>query len=298
MYTFYNHIKAIASSPYSPRQIQTKIGPAYLTEMEEPYADVIHYERVAESANHINHTAEVFKKNTQWRSEQSVYMGVAGFVNLFYLANLNPDYAVLFDINCLQKLFWKNVLDALKNNDTHHDFKRWFPTSETQLQEQFNALSFERPKLKKTGWRTDDIVTSLYRTFCTDLEDFISHSRIETSWLYSTDQYQTVKTMAEQERIGLATFDMRDPVACGTLSRHVQNFNTQSGRSPEIDVVYASNAMLYPNWIGDGYYTSREQIERNIASMTSSKGFMITAEENHDVIATPFSNVLQAEAFI
>lgn len=77
----------------------------------------------------VEHRKIVLERLTKDKSEyhhgpDRVHIGVAGFFNLEIAAVTRPDYILCLDCNTAQPQFWKEVVSALKDNDSIAGFRK------------------------------------------------------------------------------------------------------------------------------------------------------------------------------
>lgn len=110
---------------------------AGIARQSRPVAEAAH----AMPAREEEHRKNILTKLSGWPATKAevpdrLHVGTAGFFNFDIAAVTRPDYILLLDVNEKQQIFWKEVVELLKQYSTPKDFlkgywQHFFPNGQT-----------------------------------------------------------------------------------------------------------------------------------------------------------------------
>ena len=222
------------------------------------HADFVHFASIGEGSHG---DAMDFLAN-RLPVRDAIYFGVAGMLNLSYIARLRPRKARLIDVNPLQTLFWQVTIDKLAGCEELPDFLTSIERSEAEVaaraREAFRGATLVRagamsetfgyvagPLLKKDRgtYRGESVVTWLGR-----------QNRADQAWR-NPESYKFLHQLALAGDMDAVTLDLLNKHDCQRLSG---DFVVADASTV---VVYASNIRLF--LFGNEDFTGRKGVPAN-----------------------------------
>ena len=271
----------------SDEQIETSLGVGYSSH-GYPYVDPIHYKVIVESqSQHFAVAIHLSQLSSSKQNGNSVYMGAAGFLNLYYLSQIKPDAAVIYDINILQKHFWQMVFSKIKIMPKSEQLRNWFLESEAEfelsLKQMFNDSS--EGVYTRNDLQSFHDMRSFYRHEGYALDDYMMSRSLETEWMtHDEEAYNYIRDMVLADKIGLLTLSITDAKSCLKFRKHLKAYGekTDQDQDPQIDYLYVSNILDWvngrDNWTKQAASHNKIDIALQLASRLVAKdGVMIRA---------------------
>lgn len=240
---FYLRLRDLDHRLAGDSQCAIPTGRAYVG-ANGPYADKIHVIPFAEKLQNLP------------SAEPRLYMGTAGLMNFGHLRDIKPDYAILFDVNPFQIVFWNVVLSALRHNDTMEGFRQVLNYAEVIsrriISRKLGHIEFSSAGSWTEVLNQDDGVSLSRKAFTSSAASFSSYL---DSISFSQEDYAFIKSMAEQGRIGTLTLDVFDPKAWEQLSAHLKELHAEDASVPlKADSLYLSSVLRFADnhsdWTG------------------------------------------------
>ena len=297
---FATGLEILNQSILSDRMIRTPVGRGYRID-DQVYADEVHIRCLGEENEH--HTALFKKFHRQAAQRQDhVYVGAAGFLNLSYIAVTKPSAAILFDINILQTLFWRDVIKALAENRDPKGFRNFMAHNQREMPQRvkkiFNEMSYadsftdvcDRNSIYRAFWK-EPVGPWLDAAFEPVNMKLGEHFRM-VDRLWMARGYGHLHTLAKNDAIGALTLDVCDRAACNQLKDfldHVtyrrvpadvaddpDNKSGRMGRRARIKTLYISNIFRFLGKTRDwtGRYTDSmtpERARENLSQLLVSR---------------------------
>ncbi len=167
------------------------------------------------------------------------YMGVAGILNLNYLAALKPEKAILYDINPLQTGFWEIVFDGLANSPRAVHFSRFMSRDlgpqVTDMATRF-AVLLPRRKSESSALIAQTPIRGVPK-----IHSWIMEAQIDSVFM---GHYEHLHEMARSGNIGSITLDISDTQACRQLHELFMQEH-RAGEFPGADAMYVSNVFEF-----------------------------------------------------
>jgi len=255
------------NSTSTNESVTTPIGRAYLID-GKPYYGNIHFTPSSEDRFAHESISQALQSNPQYQGGN--YMGTAGVNNLHHIACSRSSFALLFDINPLQKLFWDDFLSVIAETPDRIDFankmRNYGQHLYKKISENFNiaALHENNRQLQISPPGEYDYNTifgdegsspirhmkygDFFVKFGTPLDlktNYTFGGNKNTHWLANPANYEHIHQMAKHNAIGALTLDVCDTAGCEELSTWLTD------KRIKIDFMYLSNIGHYLDWSDD-----------------------------------------------
>ena len=226
-------------------------GYARILGKQTPYFDNVHIRSIGEEHEQHRSLMALFQQSSDQKG--GIYAGAAGFINLSYVAALQPRAALFYDVNILQAPFWQQTIQLLAHYQTRENFKNALMENarhfSRHLRTIFNDISF----LKDIPIDRIFVDSELPYRDIDRAEDIFNVAQYElrADGFWDTDEnYAILHTMARKGDIGALTLDIADKKACAQLAATLID--------DKIDVLYVSNIFEFLTGAGD--FTGRRDL--------------------------------------
>lgn len=205
---FYRHIRRLDHEVIGSKLVSIPTGRAY-NGNRGLYADKIHIAPFSEKPQKLNDIAF-----------GGLYMGTAGLMNLAYLAQIRPRYAVFFDVNPFQTVYNNVLLSIIRANETYDGFRQSANYAEDMakrvISRKLAGVEFSSVG-SWTSMISHDDGMSLSR------RSFVGSAMLVSATLdqigYTQSDYALIKEMADHNRVGTLTLDVFDEIAWQQLAQ-------------------------------------------------------------------------------
>ena len=200
---------------------------------DQPYAGPIHFIPIAEAYDDHKQAALSVSRDTISNDPDlpGIYMGTAGLVNLEYMARARSPAALLYDINPVQTLFWREISGVLAETPKKENFAAYLRGVARNPQKKLSTefCKNAREAYPKTAHYDNlfkqNIGIAVRGLWTGEAPDFLSRWPWENraGWLVNKDLYAHLHEMAKADAIGAVTLDITDRAAIDALSQRLQN---------------------------------------------------------------------------
>jgi len=246
---FYQSIRALDHQPVGESLCAIPTGRAYRNG-SSLYADKIHVFPYGESLGVLQSVPMYGVR------PPALYMGTAGLINIGNICKLKPSYAVLFDVNPLQTIFWNVVLSADKQNESYEGFRNTLDYSEiiafNVIKQKWRNVQFSAPESMTSALHNGNPESLSRKTFPRCSQTFSTYL---DEIRFTSDDYAYFHHMAVQGRIGTLTLDMFDHAGWRQLSASLCAMRAMDARLPQaVDNMYVSSVFRFvkadTDWTG------------------------------------------------
>tara|TARA_Y100001001_G_scaffold127130_1_gene125856 strand:- start:817 stop:1791 length:975 start_codon:yes stop_codon:yes gene_type:complete len=280
---FESAIAPLCQRPTSARCLKTGAGYAYAKLVKEGEPAELscrpaHAMIVGEKLEgHKRALADIRKAETV--PEGGIHIGVAGFVNLGYIAANRSSGAILMDSNPVQKVFWDIIIDMLSVYETKEDFILALPSVPFQLVAALDKLNCGQEYILLDEDLSYDAPLETVRHKGRILfETGEDQGQMDLFGMRTDEDYTHLHKLAKVGAIAALTLDLKDAQGFNQLKTAMEEFKKASGcqeRQIYVSSFYVSNVLEFLHNRRDfngveNMPNARNMVLRNIASLLSA----------------------------
>ncbi|PZQ46628.1 MAG: hypothetical protein DI551_04785 [Micavibrio aeruginosavorus] len=186
----------------------------------------------------------------------SLYMGTAGLINFGHIRNIRPSYAVLFDVNPHQIIYWNVVLSGVRQNQTYEGFRSFLNYSEVisknMIAQKLGGQEFSARHSMTNVFHDGDPQSLSRQTFFYSARSFSSYM---DEINFDEKDYALLRGMVMEDRIGALTLDVFDVEGWQQFSGFLKEMRADYSDFPKaVDTIYVSSVFRFvkadTDWTG------------------------------------------------